>query len=440
MTPRPGAVLSHSRIVLFTAFLAVHAWLALEGTVDRPSTFHDVDLYRHWVGLGLHGGQWPVLDYPWVYPPGALAPMFVAAVAGTMHTTTYAVVWCGLVTLLDLIAVLVLIRRGNLRGAWWWIGFQALLGLIAMGRLDAIATPIMVIALSLALERPRLSAALLTVGAWIKVAPGAVVVALAAAVRRPVRDVIVPAVVTCAVIVGAVVAGGGSANLLSFLSTQGTRGLQVESVAATPWVLAASADRNIVIAFNQPIVTFEITGPGTATVAKALDAALLLAFIVLAALIWRARRRGPHVLLTAALATLALQIVLNKVGSPQFISWLAAPVAVALSNGLGSSDRPARPAREEWHSWRVLAVLLLAVAGLTQAVYPIGYGGLLRAQLGMGLVLAARNLLVVAVLAMTVVALVRAGHGPPPADDEDEDDDHAPAQEADALRSSQAVR
>ena len=438
MTPRPGAVLSHSRIVLFTAFLAVHAWLALEGTVDRPSTFHDVDLYRHWVGLGLHGGQWPVLDYPWVYPPGALAPMFVAAVAGTMHTTTYAVVWCGLVTLLDLIAVLVLIRRGNLRGAWWWIGFQTLLGLIAMGRLDAIATPIMVIALSLALERPRLSAALLTVGAWIKVAPGAVVVALAAAVRRPVRDVIVPAVVTCAVIVGAVVAGGGAANLLSFLSTQGTRGLQVESVAATPWVLAASADRNIVIAFNQPIVTFEITGPGTATVAKALDVALLLAFIVLAALIWRARRRGPHVLLTAALATLALQIVLNKVGSPQFISWLAAPVAVALSHGLGSSDRPARPAREEWHSWRVLAVLLLAVAGLTQAVYPIGYGGLLTEHLTMALVLAVRNLLVVAVLAMTVVALVRAGHGPPPADDEA--DDHSPAQEADALRSSQAVR
>lgn len=438
MTPRPGAVLSHSRIVLFTAFLAVHAWLAIEGTVDRPSTFHDVDLYRHWVGLGLHGGQWPVLDYPWVYPPGALAPMFVAAVAGTMHTTTYAVVWCGLVTLLDLIAVLVLIRRGNLRGAWWWIGFQALLGLIAMGRLDAIATPIMVIALSLALERPRLSAALLTVGAWIKVAPGAVVVALAAAVRRPVRDVIVPAVVTCAVIVGAVVAGGGAANLLSFLSTQGTRGLQVESVAATPWVLAASADRNIVIAFNQPIVTFEITGPGTATVAKALDAALLLAFIVLAALIWRARRRGPHVLLTAALATLALQIVLNKVGSPQFISWLAAPVAVALSHGLGSSDRPARPAREEWHSWRVLAVLLLAVAGLTQAVYPIGYGRLLTEHLTMALVLAVRNLLVVAVLAMTVVALVRAGHGPPPADDEA--DDHAPAQEAEAPRSSQAVR
>src|SRR5450756_214383 len=279
MTPRPGAVLSHSRIVLFTAFLAVHAWLAIEGTVDRPSTFHDVDLYRHWVGLGLHGGQWPVLDYPWVYPPGALAPMFVAAVAGTMHTTTYAVVWCGLVTLLDLIAVLVLIRRGNLRGAWWWIGFQALLGLIAMGRLDAIATPIMVIALSLALERPRLSAALLTVGAWIKVAPGAVVVALAAAVRRPVRDVIVPAAVTCAVIVGAVVAGGGGANLFSFLSSQGTRGLQVESVAATPWVLAASGYRGIVIGFNSKIVTFEVTGPGTAAVAGVMDAALALSLI-----------------------------------------------------------------------------------------------------------------------------------------------------------------
>src|SRR5665811_76135 len=208
------------------------------------------------------------------------------------------------------------IRRGNLRGAWWWIGFQALLGLIAMGRLDAIATPIMVIALSLALERPRLSAALLTVGAWIKVAPGAVVVALAAAVRRPIRDVIVPAGAACAVIVGAVVAGGGGANLFSFLSSQGTRGLQVESVAATPWVLAASGYRGIVIAFNSKIVTFEVTGPGTAAVAGVMDAALALAFLALAVLIWRARRGGVHVLLTAALATLALQIAFNKVGSP----------------------------------------------------------------------------------------------------------------------------
>jgi len=155
MASRQGEVLSHSRIVLLAAFIAVHAWLALQGTLQRPSTFHDVDLYRYWVGGGLHGGQWPVFDYPWVYPVGALAPMLVTAVLDTHHTVTYAVLWSALVTILDAIAVLVLIRRGNLRGAFWWLGFQALLGVIAMGRLDAIVAPIMVIALSLAFERPR---------------------------------------------------------------------------------------------------------------------------------------------------------------------------------------------------------------------------------------------------------------------------------------------
>jgi uncharacterized membrane protein len=431
MTSRQGEVLGRSRIVLFTAFIAVHLWLALQGTIQRSSTFHDVDLYRFWIGQGLHHGQWPVLDFPWVYPVGALAPMMVAAVLDTHHTTSYAVIWSVLVTVLDAIAVLVLIRRGNLRGAWWWLAFQAALGVIALGRLDAIAAPILVIALSLALERPRLSAALLTVGAWIKIAPGAVVVALAAAVRRPVRDVIVPAAVTCAVIVGAVVAGGGGANLFSFLSSQGTRGLQVESVAATPWVLAASGYRGIVIAFNSKIITFEVSGPGTAMTAALMDVALVLAFVALAALIWRARRGGPHILLTAALAALALQIVFNKVGSPQFICWLAAPVAAALSQGLASADRPARPTRESWHSWRVLAILLLAVAGLTQWVYPLGYGGVLRAHLGMGLVLALRNILVVVVLVMTVVGLVRAGRDHLPAGTEDDVADNAPAQATD---------
>ena len=429
MTSRQGEVLGRSRIVLFTAFIAVHLWLALQGTIQRSSTFHDVDLYRFWIGQGLHHGQWPVLDFPWVYPAGALAPMMVAAVLDTHHTTSYAVIWSVLVTVLDAIAVLVLIRRGNLRGAWWWLAFQAALGVIALGRLDAIAAPILVIALSLALERPRLSAALLTVGAWIKIAPGAVVVALAAAVRRPVRDVIVPAAVTCVVVVGAVVAGGGAANLLSFLKVQGNRGLQVESVAATPWVLAASSRHDVAITYNTAINTFEVTGPGTVPVNAALDSMLLIGLVVLAALIWRARRRGSHALLASALATSALLIVLNKVGSPQFISWLAPPVAVALCRV--SDDVAPRPPRERWHSWPVIATLVLVTAALTQAVYPFGYNGVVGAELGMGLVLATRNLLLVVVLVMGVVAIVRAGDDPPEADALSEGDDdpvHVPTE------------
>lgn len=399
---------------LLAGFVAVHWWLTLLGTRIKPETFNDLDLYRWWVANGLSAHSWPVFDFPWVYPAGALAPMVAAGAAGTAATTPYELAWVALVTALDAFAVLILIRHGRVRGAWWWLGFQTLLGLVAIGRLEGITAPITVIALSLALGRPRLSAALLTAGAWIKIAPGALLIALAAAVRRPVRDVVVPAAVTCAVVVGAVLAGGGATNLLSFLTVQGDRGLQVESVAATPWVIAAGVRGDVKITYNTAINTYEVTGPGTAQTKAALDAMLLVALAALAMLIWRARRRGSHPLLASALATSALLIVLNKVGSPQFASWLAPPMAVALSR-VGDDDAP-RPPRERWHSWPVLATLLLVVAGLTQAVYPFGYSGVVNAERGMGLVLATRNLLLVVVLVLAVVAVVRAGDDPPEPD------------------------
>jgi len=432
-----------SSLALLAGFLAVHAWLTVLGTRIKPETFNDIDIYRWWVANGFAAHSWPVFDFPWVYPAGAIAPMVAAGAEGTSATTTYELAWCALVMALDAFAILVLVRRGRVRGAWWWLGFQTLLGLVAIGRLEGITAPMMVIALSLALERPRFSAALLTAGAWIKIAPGALLIALASAVRRPVRDVIVPAAVTCAVVVGAVVAGGGAANLLSFLKVQGNRGLQVESVAATPWVLAASSRHDVAITYNTAINTFEVTGPGTVPVNAALDSMLLMGFVVLAALIWRARRRGSHALLASALATSALLIVLNKVGSPQFISWLAPPVAVALCRV--GNDAASRPPRERWHSWPVIATLVLVVAALTQAVYPFGYNGVVGGELGMGLVLATRNLLLVVVLVMAVVAVVRAGDDPPEpvdaldGDDADVDDDVEDAHGADTLLSRRAA-
>jgi uncharacterized membrane protein len=431
------ALTTSRSLALLAGFLAVHGWLTVLGTRIKPETFNDLDLYRWWVNNGFAAHSWPVFDFPWVYPAGAIAPMAVAGAGGTGATTTYELAWSALVMVLDAFAILILVRHGRVRGAWWWLGFQTLLGMVAIGRLEGIIAPMMVVGLSLALERPQFSAALLTAGAWIKIAPGALLIALASAVRRPVRDVVVPAVVTCAVVVAAVVAGGGGANLLSFLTVQGNRGLQVESVAATPWVLAASARHDVAITYNTAINTYEVTGPGTSQLNSSLDAMLLVGLVILAALIWRARRRGSHALLASALATSALLIVLNKVGSPQFASWLAPPVAVALSR-IGDDDAP-RPSREGWHSWRVLATLLLVVAGLTQAVYPFGYTGVVSAELGMGLVLAMRNLLLVVVLTLAVVAVVRAGVDPP-ADDDLPADRTAPSSAAEGLPSGQTVR
>jgi len=401
-------------VALWVGFGLVHAWLTFVGVVIAPQTsFNDVDLYRWWMHLGLAEGQWPVLDAPWVYPAGAVAPMLLPGLAGTVSTAGYALGWCLLVTLLDGLATAALLRERpddsrTTTGAWWWLAFLVALGPVALGRLDGIVVPLMVLALLAGVGRPRLAAALMTVGAWIKVAPGALLLPLVAAVRRPVRDVVVPALVVCGVVVGAVTAGGGIGNIASFLTVQTARGLQVESVTATPWVVASLWRDDVVIRLNDVLITWEVVGPGTTTAAAAVDMALALAVGLVAGLLWWARTQGRSVaaLVPGAFLTLIVLVVVNKVGSPQLLAWLAAPVAVMVG-------RPAAPGAR----WlRALATTTLAAAALTQVVFPWGYLRLLGGSGSITAILVLRNLLLVALVVLAVVGLLRAAR----ADDSDD--------------------
>ena len=405
---------------LWVGFGLVHAWLTVVGVVIAPQTsFNDVDLYRWWMHLGLADGQWPVLDFPWVYPAGAVAPMLLPGLVGTVSMVGYALTWCLLVTLLDGLATAALLRERpdgsrTTTGAWWWLVFLVALGPVALGRLDAIVVPLMILALLAGVGRPRLAAALMTVGAWIKVAPGALLLPLVAAVRRPVRDVVVPALVVCGVVVGAVAAGGGIGNIASFLTDQSARGLQVESVTATPWVIASLWRDDVVIRLNSALVTWEIVGPGTMTAAAVLDTALALAVGLVAGLLWWARANGRSVaaLLPGAFLTLIVLVVVNKVGSPQLLAWLAAPVAVMLGRPTAAGAR-----------WlRALATTTLAAVALTQVVFPWGYLRLLSGSESITAILVLRNLFLVALLVLAVVGLLRAAK----ADDSDDWPDDAP--------------
>jgi hypothetical protein len=102
--------------------------------------------------------------------------------------------------------------------------------------------------------------------------------------------------------------------------------------------------------------------------------------------------------------TLALTVTLiavNKVGSPQFISWLAAPIILGLVlNG---------------RAWRTPALLALALAALTQLVYPHLYDSLLVAHPLMVLVLTVRNLLEFVLLGWALFTLHRLGRPAKPA-------------------------
>src|SRR5690606_6925909 len=113
--------------------------------------------------------------------------------------------------------------------------------------------PMILAALVLARRHPRIATAVATAGAWIKIAPGAVVVAIAAT-RRDARDllraVVVPGAIVSAVVVGVALAGGAGARALSVFGEQGARTLQAESVAGTWFSVARLWDPAVTIEYN----------------------------------------------------------------------------------------------------------------------------------------------------------------------------------------------
>jgi hypothetical protein len=120
-------------------FAVVHAmfFLALLPTMIAGQTQGDLPLYRLWAEQAKLG-YWPVLDMPWVYPAGALAPIMGAIAAGAYN---YQLGWFVLMIVANLLAVLALTgnlrRRSGYRAAWYWLAIVVLLAPVSMLRLEA---------------------------------------------------------------------------------------------------------------------------------------------------------------------------------------------------------------------------------------------------------------------------------------------------------------
>ena len=127
--------------------------------------------------------------------------------------------------------------------------------------------------------------------------------------------------------------------------------------------------------------------------------ALAVAISITAWLIFKALRAGADTYRLIALASLTATldlIVFNKVGSPQYQLWLAAPVMLGLALGL--------------KNWRKPTVAVLSLGLLTQLVYPIFYVDLVSGLApGAVLILGLRNLLLIALLVWANVQLGKLG-------------------------------
>lgn len=398
---------------LLVGFLLVHlgflAYFSLY--VFKGEAFSDTNLYRDWATAGF---PQDALPSPWVYPIAGLLPIWISGLFGR---GPFLLVWVALVSILDAVALGILSGWGKkpegVRAAWWWLVFIALLGNLGFARVDGVTAPVVLMGLSLGVASPFAASAILAFATWMKVWPAAALVPLFAVVRDRWKVIAGGAVVT--VVVAIVAASlGVTSHLLDFLTTQGSRGMQLEATFTTPWlwmsVLHVGGAR---MYMNSEINSMQVDGPGS-TIASALMQPLfvLIALAVAAVIFWalhEGKKRGhedrSELLLAGALTMVSAFIVFNKVGSPQFMVWLGPVVALGLAQ-----DR---------RSWRTPAILLIAIGAATYLIYPLFYDALSHNDPLMALVLTLRNLMLVVLFAWSAVRLVRLGRrGAPVANQE----------------------
>jgi hypothetical protein len=241
-------------------------------------------------------------------------------------------------------------------------------------------------AVLVAIRRPALAGALTAIGASIKLWPAVMLPTFL--IRRGDRRAVLAGFLSTGVAILALsLIVVGYARTISPLHWQGARGLQIESVAATPLMMARIFDHGTWSVGLSRYKAFEIFGPGVHALGQASSVLTVLGGLLLVTLWWRGLRHpaaSAETLGWLFLATALIVTVTNKTLSPQYLLWLGGPTAALAVSAPGD------------HDVRRFARLLLIAAVATQLEYPIGYNAIVKAQAVMPLwmtVLGFRNLL-----------------------------------------------
>jgi hypothetical protein len=389
-----------SQLTVWGAFVVVQLALSLLNLYATGLPLGDVTIvYKFWMDQAIAGGVWVGIDTVWVYPILALLPMIASTLFGPDN---FGITWLALVMLLNAVALGFIMGWGRTRGslipAWWWVGFLALLGPIALGRIDAITVPFALVGVVALARHPGIATLLFTIATWIKVWPAALIAAALIAFHYRLKVLAAVVIGSAAVMLGALLCGAGP-HVLSFITQQTGRGLQIESPVSTIWMWMAAAGFAYVD-YDTAILTFQVYGPGAEIAAALMTPLLILAILSVAGLGFVATRRGvvaSELFGPLALALTVALIAFNKVGSPQFVSWLAVPiVAGLLGNASGLGPR-----------FRTPATITLVIATLTHTLYPYLYSLLLWVHPIMLIVLTARNVLYFVLLGWALSTILR---------------------------------
>ena len=167
-------------------------------------------------------------------------------------------------------------RKSQILAAGFWAVFAVCTGHVSVQRLDLVPAVLVGVAALLLFYYPRISSALLGTATMIKLWPGVLAIGLVRGYKRKATYWCIAVFVGTIIGLSALVAMiSGVQRLLSPFTYQGVRGLQIESIAATPMIVrgafGAAAEYSVTYAASK---SYEITGPGV-------DAAIMVTNVLM---------------------------------------------------------------------------------------------------------------------------------------------------------------
>ncbi len=322
------------------------------GLIPWPEQVNDLTIYATWVQGSLQHGRFPTDDM-WQYPPLA-GPVFLVGAWLPGERLGFVTLFLGFDAAIMAMLTHQARRTGLAGGTRLWALLPLIVGPLLLARFDVVPTAFAVAAVLVA-ARPLASGALAATGTWLKVWP---VLVLAALRRRDLPRGVLGALAATVVIAGVLVAT--TVEPMSFLGGQRDRGLQIESLAAWPFLVARLAGAPVEVVYRYG--AHEIDAAGVDAVARSVVVLTLILLGVVAV----QRLRGVLDAVSGAdvaLATVLFTVATSRVFSGQYFIWLLALAAVTL----GDPDS----------RMRRTTVLLIAAGLATQLVYPWLYSALL---------------------------------------------------------------
>ena len=410
-------------------------WLAARGIVFGVWAYFGLttqnDVLYYWHRIHLMWSGTPLSSTLVEYPTPVVWFLSIPYWLAGRSRPGFVVAFILLMLILDMLFAAVLWRTGGSRRTFavlFWIVFTFVMGPTAYMRFDLVPAVLGGLAvLSLLAARDTIAGALVGLGAAFKLWPALLWPGTLGERRGRLRATLGFVVVGGGLAVVSLALGGWN-RLLSPLAWQSARGLQIESIWATPFMLIrAFSPSNYTVALSQ-WQAFEITGSGIAPALTASTIATVIGYLALLwTYVWWLRQRERTVVQAALIMVLVITVIIvaNKTFSPQYMMWLGGPLAALLAaSGRASADHPA----PSWGNLRTLAACVLGITLVTQLVYPIMYQPLVHGGpllMLATIVLVLRNVALVAFLiwlALLVGRTLRAGRTTSAVGDQDQNE------------------